>query len=82
MTIENQTPFVLIISGRKVAPKTVTILPELCYQTLEIKTQSSRVCKVITKDSIRSFENSANLAAMEGERKDDKGMKRIIVYIP
>ena len=78
MTITNNTSVSLKIMGNNLEPNETREFPEMCFNTLSIHSDIGS-CIITTEYSQRSIENFGKLVAKEGEKKNDDGMKEIII---
>lgn len=78
MTIENKTTVTLEIMGNLLKPNQSMDYPERAFDKLSIHSDIGS-CMITTEYSQRSIENYGKLVAEEGSKKNEYGMKNIIV---
>ncbi len=78
MTVTNKTTVTLEILGNQIKPGESRECTEMMFNTLSIHSEIGS-CFIITEYGKRSFRNYGKLVAKEGRKKDEHGMKNIIV---
>lgn len=78
MTIINKTAVTLEIMGVILNPNESREFSEMVFNTLDIHSDIGS-CVITTEYSQRSFRNYGKLKAKEGRKKNEHGMKNIIV---
>ena len=78
MTVTNQTSVTLEILGTELKPNESKEYTEMMFNTLDIHSESGS-CTITTEYGQRSFINYGKLVAKEGRKKNDNGMKNILV---
>lgn len=78
MTITNKTTVTLEILGGKLKPNESREYVEMMFNTLYIISEIGS-CVITTEYGKRSIKNYGKLVAKEGSKKNEHGMKNIIV---
>lgn len=78
MTVTNKTSVNLEILGGILAPNESREYTEMMFNTLNIHSEIGS-CVITTEYSQRSFSNHGKLVAKEGRKKNEHGMKNIII---
>ena len=78
MTVTNQTSVTLEILGTELKPNESQEYTEMMFNTLEIHSDIGS-CVITTEYGQRSFRNYGKLVAKEGIKKNNHGMKNILV---
>lgn len=78
MLIENKTAVTLKIRGNLLEPNQSMDYSERAFDELSIHSDIGS-CTITTEYSQRSIENYGKLVAKEGKKKNERGMKNIIV---
>ena len=78
MTVTNKTSVTLEILGSELKPNESKEYPEMMFNTLDIHSEIGS-CTITTEYGQRSFINYGKLVAKEERKKNDNGMKKILV---
>lgn len=78
MTVTNKTSVTLEILGGSLEPNESREYPEMMFNTLSIHSEIGS-CDITTEYGERYFRNFGKLVAEEGRKKNELGMKEIIV---
>ena len=78
MTVTNKTSVTLEILGSELNPNESKEYPERMFNTLDIHSEIGS-CTITTEYGQRSFINYGKLVAKEERKKNDNGMKNILV---
>ena len=78
MTVTNETSVTLEILGSELKPNESKEYPEMMFNTLDIHSEIGS-CTITTEYGQRSFINYGKLVAKEERKKNDNGMKNILV---
>jgi hypothetical protein len=78
MTVTNKTSVTLEILGGSLKPNESREYTEMMFNTLDIHSEIGS-CVITTEYGQRSFRNYGKLVAKEGRKKNEHGMKNIIV---
>ncbi len=78
MTVTNKTSVTLEILCSELKPNESKEYPEMMFNTLDIISEIGS-CTITTEYGQRSFINYGKLVAKEGRKKNDNGMKNILV---
>ena len=79
MTVVNKTSITLKILGGILRPNLAKTYDEKMFKSLHVSSRIGR-CVIITEYGKRSFKNYGKLIAKEGKKKDENGMRYIIIY--
>lgn len=79
MTITNKTSVTLKILDWDLKPNKSKEYPEMVFNTLAIHSEIGS-CIITTEYSQRCFKNYGKLLAKEGRKKNEHGMKNILIY--
>lgn len=78
MTVTNKTSVALEILGWSLKPNESREYTEMMFNTLDIHSEIGS-CVITTEYGQRSFRNYGKLVAKEDRKKNEHGMKNIIV---
>lgn len=78
MTITNKTSVTLEILRGELKPNQSKEYPEMIFNTLAINSEIGS-CIITTEYNQRSFKNYGKLVAKKGRKKNEHGMKNILV---
>ena len=78
MTVTNKTSVALEILGGILKPNESQEYTEMMFNTLNIHSEIGS-CVITTEYGQRSFSNHGKIKAKEGRKKNEYGMKNIIV---
>lgn len=78
MTVTNNTSVTLEILGGELQPNESQEYPEMMFNTLNINSEIGS-CVITTEYAQRSFRNYGKLVAKEGKKKNEDGMKNILI---
>lgn len=78
MTVTNKASVTLEILGGTLEPNESREYPEMMFNTLNIHSEIGS-CVITTEYEKRSFRNYGKLIAKEGRKKNEHGMKNILV---
>ena len=78
MKVTNKTAVTLEILGGTLEPQESREYREMMFNTLDIHSEIGS-CVVTTEYGIRSFRNFGKLVGKEGHRKNEYGMKDILI---
>jgi len=78
MTVTNKTAVTLEILGGSLEPNQSREYTEMMFNTLDIHSEIGS-CVITTEYGKRCFRNFGKLVAKEGRKKNERGMKNIIV---
>ena len=79
MTVTNKTSVTLVILGGNLEPNQSQEYSEMGFNILNIHSEIGS-CVITTEYGERSFKNFGKLVAKEGRKKNEHGMKNILVY--
>lgn len=78
MIVTNNTSMNIVVSDGILKPKETRAYTEMMFDTLNIHSEIGS-CVITTEYGERSIRNYGRLVAKEGRKKDENGMKNIIV---